>query len=352
MRTSGRHSSAIAGCCLLLGVCRALGDGAGAASDPKPDAADRWIRVRDELLSAPGTLDGASAALLARAQRQLGDREAARRTVAEGLARDPKSEALWRERLGAELDAGNLTLARQSWSEACEALGEPPWLSAHAARIFAGMGAWIGELCTVTAPRGRCGEFSGGRLLLRVRQRPGEFVACGPDGVMYHVRRALDAGEQDARLHVLHARAWLALDMPDAAAAILDAHRAEIEELVEPHATRVCAEAFLASGRLDDYLRSMRKLAADHPATADDTMFEAFDTLAEQYNLRGEEALALAHLLRASDLRPTDCAASLRAADALWTAGRQELAQARYRAALENCPGGEDRLRMLERMSP
>lgn len=186
--------------------------------------------------------------------------------------------------------------------------------------------------------------FARGRNAEEVRVATGECA-------LVSARRALDSGVDTPALWLVYARCLLAGRQEHAAWAVVQRRRAALLEESEAPALLEAAEVAVAAGRLADYVAFVEQAAKRDPQRGPDLQFSAYGRLAEEYNLRGEEAESLAFLNRALELRPDDAEMRLRVADALWAAGERVLASDNYRLVLSAAPGHPERRRMLQRLA-
>lgn len=214
-----------------------------------------------------------------------------------------------------------------------------------------GVGNVLGKVETREMPRAAIGQLTlDGVVFARNRDGQSVRIATG-DCAIVSARRALDMGFDTPALWLVYARCLLVGRQDHAAWAIVQAQRSSILEQADTRALLNAAEVALAAGKLDPFMEFIEAAAAQLPAQATTLHFTAYSRLAEEYNLRGQEAESLGFLKRAAELRPDDVEVRLRLADALWAMGEQVLACDSYRQVLTSAPAHLERRRITQRLA-
>lgn len=332
-------------------------DGGTAATQPAPDvpaqagaarAAGAWEEVVRVLAPEESRLSATEAAELARAWRHLGRNAEVERVLAGALVRHSESEGLWTLWVDAALDRGHAAAALERIRQAPAAVRALPGLHLRAARAHFALGDLLGAAGVRRMPGGRAGQFVGPWLLVEARAGPHNFLCCGPDSALYHVRRALDGGVDDDDAHVLHARIWQQLGRPEVGLRILAGRSPLLLEEADEEVLGAYGELALAAGELSEYLRLVRARAERAPERRAEILFEGCMAAALRACQRGDDALYVQWLYRALGLRPNDPAVLLELADAEWSAGHHAAAVPLYRRVLALEPDHPHRQRMLQ----
>lgn len=396
MRTSRRHTRALAALCGLA-VAITAGPLRGApAAEPRAPAPGRSADVpgapgRNAALHAPdapapggppapGDVDEqlARARELARGGDWRGAADALRPVeddlppagvleLATALARcgDPRAEQVLARGVGRFPADGRLrvawvdaALARQRYAEALErirrapgGLAQLPEMHFRAAQACFRLGRVAGDLELRAVPGGRAGQFAGDWLLIERRGAGDVFLCCPAGAALYQLRRALDAGLDEPAAHVLHARIWQQLRHPELALAILKSREALLLEEPGDEVLATCCDVALEAGALADYLRYARLRADRQPGRRDAVLLEACLTAAERYRRQGDEVLYIAWLYRALRIGPQRTDVLLRLADAEWARGRRAAAADLYWRLLRLDSRHPDRQRIVDRLA-
>lgn len=311
-----------------------------------------WRATARVLEEVESRLDAGGVLLLGRAWRQNGDLARTGAVIRGGLERFPKNRELWLEAIDTALARKRYGLALRQSARATARLGPSAALHWRAAQAYYGQGAILGATRVRRVRGGRAGQFHGNSLLVEHRGGRQQFLCCPEESALYQLRLALDGGLDAPEAHLLHARIWKNAGRPKAGFGLLKALEPRLLDVDAPDRARldVYAELALAAGALEDYLRYSQLRARAQPKRRSDILHEAFLTVAERYNERGEDGMYRVFLRRAVEARPGKAALLLRWADAEWDARHHETAAGLYRRVLALEPGHAASRRMLERL--
>jgi tetratricopeptide (TPR) repeat protein len=175
-------------------------------------------------------------------------------------------------------------------------------------------------------------------------------VATGASAILA-ARRAIHEGVETPNVWIAFARGLQAAAQERAAWEIVSRQLPVLLDGAEPRVLQAAADVALSAGKLKEFLQLREKAAAD----ADDSerraaLVSTYRTLAEAYNLRGDERTSLAFLQRAYELSPEDLDTRLLLADALWASGDRLGACEHYRALLVLAPAHAERRRIFGRL--
>jgi len=310
-----------------------------------------WQAVADTLVPLEQSLETDGVLLLGQAYRQMGNHSRATATIRRGLERFENDEPLWLALIDTALERESYTLAQRRISAATRRIGPSPQLHFRAAQAYFQLGQALGPTAVRDVPGGRAGQFCGRWLLTEKRAEPHRFLCCPENSALYQLRRALDAGLDEPRAHLLHALIWQRAGRPTIGFAVLKSREAVLLESADPGTAAVFARLALDADALSDFLRYARLRAQRQPEQRDRIMAEAYLAVAERYSERGDNALYAAYLRRALELRLDDVKLMLRLADADWAAERHHDAVLGYRRVLERDPRPAERTRILERLA-
>lgn len=308
-------------------------------------------RVRELLTPFPDELDAAALLLLANASRDLGRHSDSRHSLRAGISRFPRDAPLWLALIDSMIEeerhAGALAVIRK----AEQRLGRSAALHYRAARSYFALDELLGEASARAVRGGRVGQFHDDLLLVERRSGTSRFLCCPPRSALYQLRRALDAGMDAPEAHLMHAEIWRRIGKPRIGFGIVK--RRESVLLQDPDASTLRAFARLAleSESFSDYLRYVRALAALDANRGAELLRTAFETLAERYNERGDDAMQVRCLERAAALSPDDPALLLRLGDAKWQHGELRAAATCFQRVLELAPAHPQRRRILARLA-
>jgi tetratricopeptide (TPR) repeat protein len=310
-----------------------------------------WPAVVGMLRPVERRLGASGVLLLAEGLRRTGEESGSTAALRRGLERFPNDESLWLALIDILLGHGSYALAQQRIAEAQRRIGPSPQLHFRAAQAHFHLGEALGATTIREVPGGRTGQFSGRWLLVEERAEPQRFLCCPADSALYQLRRALDAGLDEPDAHILHALIWQRAGRPAVGYAILKAREAVLLESADSATLTTFAHLALEAGALSDFLRYARRQADRQPERRSQIMAEAYLSVAERYNERGDSASYAAFLRRALRLQPDNADMILRLADADWAAERRNEAVLGYRRVLERGPGPAERGRILERLA-
>lgn len=327
---------------------------AGPAWGSPPEAPDK-ARPRPAA-SAPQTPGGerqVSAEELLRRLRDAGRGEVddSANALGRAIERYPDDAPLQLAWIDAALEREQYSTALGRIGAADGALRRRPEFQLRAAWAHFHLGIILGEARVRSVPDGRSGQFVRDWLLVEPRPGRARFLCSPPASALYQVRRALDAGLDDPRAYVLHARIWHRLGKPQIGLGILKSRAAVLLEEPDDDVLAAYCDLARAAGALDDYLRYTRRWAELRPVQRDAIMFAAYLAMADECSARGEEALYIQWLYRAARLHPGDGALLLRLADAEWAAQRPRQAQPLYRRVLRLEPDHPQRRRIVTRLA-
>lgn len=254
------------------------------------------------------------------------------------------------ERLDAALVRKQFATTLELIAKAPAALRANPAVCCRAAEAHLGLGQALGKTALRTIADGRPGQFDGGWLLVEKRPSADTFLCAPQESAIVQVRRAIDAGFDEPRVHAAHARVWLKAGQPETAWSILRAREAVL--LDEPAAAtlEVFADVSLARGSIEDFLKYSNLRAECSPDERVAILHAAYLAAAERYNQRGDVDLNRALLRRALALKAERPDLMLQLADALWDAGEKADAGHWYRKVMDVQPAHGERNRILERL--
>ena len=287
---------------------------------------------------------------LARALRRTARGTDADEVIERAASRFPNDEAL-------ALDAVKLALHRRRFSTALERCDKASRAGCSAAQIeclrgaaFLGMGRAVGDPREIPG-NAAIGSMLAEGLVIGTSAQPGRVRVAGPGSGIFHTRQAIDAGHHSAEVWATYARCWRAADQKAIAADLIAQHLDEIALLDDAVAIQAVAAIALDASDLAGYLRLIECAASRDEAGSTSMRISAYRTLAERYNLRGDEVMSIAFLQRAHELAPDDIDTTARLGHELFAAGRQAEAGTHYQAVLTADPQHKDRRRILARLS-
>jgi tetratricopeptide (TPR) repeat protein len=260
----------------------------------------------------------------------------------------PESKLL--ERLDAALAHKQFATTLELIATAPAALRANPAVCCRAAEAHLGLGQALGKTTLRIVADGRPGQFDGGWLLVEKRPAADTFLCAPPESAIVQVRRAIDGGFDEPRVHAAHARAWLKANQPETAWSILKAREAVLLDEPALATLEAFAEVSLARGSIEDFLKYSNLRAERSPDERVEILHAAYLAAAERYNQRGDVDLNRALLHRALALKAERPDLMLQLADALWEAGEKAAASHWYRRIMDLQPAHGERNRILERL--
>ena len=287
----------------------------------------------------------------------------AQKHLAAGKARD--AEAVLIAAVSKFPDDTNLRLA---WIDAALALGqhalalkrcetapprvrEMPAVCWRRAQAYYQLGTLLGDAVVRSVRDGRAGQFDGDWLLVEARRPAGRFLCSPPTSALYQLRRALDAGFDQPAAHVLHARVWQKLGRAEVGLNLLQSREAALLLDADPAVLEAFSDLARQVGAIEDFLRYEQLRATRCPPSREQILQEAYLTVAETYNQRGDEALYIHWLYRAHRLAPADADVLLRLGDAEWERGNATEAVGLYRTWLQQVREHPERSRVVARLA-
>ncbi len=296
-------------------------------------------------------LPAAGAALLVDVLQRAGRPADAALAARRAAERFPREEQVW-------VALVDNALSQQRAAGAIAAIGEArghgldtPALALRAARAYLALGQPLGNSAVREVRGGRTGEIRSGWLLVEPRGAGDRFLCCPRESALFEVRRAIDGGADDALVHCLHARVYVAAKMPQRGLALLREREATLLEQPTAEVALVFLDAALAADDIELAMRyALRAADADPPRRAE-ILHRAYLQAAERYNQRGDDALFAEFLRRAADLRPDDVPLALRLAEVEWSADRRRAAVEIYTRLVRDHPGLAGDATILQRLA-
>jgi tetratricopeptide (TPR) repeat protein len=203
------------------------------------------------------------------------------------VAKFPQDAPLRIEFIESALRLRQSTTALKRIEEARRVLRGDPMLDLLAAEALFELGKYLGATQVRKVPGGQVGQFRDEGLLIELRAAPDRFLCCPPDSSLYAVRRALDAGVDLPRAHLLHARIWRKANRPEIGFAVLKSRETLLLEGAGDEVLDVFSDLSLAAGQLVDYLWYAQRRAELHPERRAEILSQAYLAVAETYNQRG-----------------------------------------------------------------
>ncbi|RMF75818.1 MAG: tetratricopeptide repeat protein [Planctomycetota bacterium] len=287
--------------------------------------------------------------LLARAYVGIGAGERGVQLLSGALRENPHEPALWVAKAECLLATDRPASALACVDAARDAVGAQADLDWCAAQALFELGELLGDVEVRTVAQGSAGKFVGDWYLVEPRGSD-RFLCCPPRSALYQLRRALDAGVDDPRAHLLHAEIWWRIGRPRRAWAVLERMPPEVLDAAAPDELADCQKIALAAGRIEAYLRFARRRARRVGEAGDAVLSEAFHNAAAYFNRQGDPQLYRAFLARAIARTPDDVRLKYEYAEALWEAGQRDEAARWYRRVLEQSPDHPQAVRILDRL--
>ncbi|MDX2198688.1 MAG: tetratricopeptide repeat protein [Phycisphaerae bacterium] len=227
-------------------------------------------------------------------------------------------------------------------------VGEPR-LDALRAEAWLSLGNIVGQAQKIDAPGVPLGARRGEGVIFSRGSNPTRYLSH-PQSALSAARRAQDAGEANVATILCYARCWAELDQPALAWGTVQPILQRILESPDGALLEPASAIALRAGELSAYLALREATAARDVPRRAELLWDAYRIVAEQYNVRGDEAMSIAFLERAYEQRPDHVATRLSLAHAYWAAQQQEKAAEHYQALLLEDIASAARAKIMTRL--
>ena len=292
--------------------------------------------------------------LLGQAYLHTGELSQARQCAAQALAQDPRTAHAYLIQGAVHARLGQHALALVAYEKAAQLGHDEPQLDVLMAESYMALGNYIGPLSMQRVLGGQTGQmYEGFYLVESVDKQPDRFYAAPRQSALYHIQRALQAGLDEPRVHLLHGQIWLAAGKYDQALEVFAQLEPKAKQLPVSEQGRFYhdyAEAYLHRGEPTRFLELFQKAVAVDRQTFEPQLAQAYRSCADYYGAAGDLAHFIHFLKLALEHDPVDVELHYRLANALYEAGRRREAGKHWRITLELAPNHPDRHRMLNLM--
>lgn len=310
----------------------------------------QWQTAVDLLTPLEDALFPADRTALAAALTKLGRAHDAEKVLNRGVDAFTDSSALHWAWIDSALRQRRFTTASLRCDLAERRLGSSPQLLFRRALALYHSGRAIGKMRVAKREDGRVGQLLPDGLIVGKTRRGNRYRICPKDSAIWCVRTAIDAGLATPATWTLYARCWQEVGDDREAWQMIERFREPLQESDDELVVDLAADVALAGNALEAYAAFRARLAKLRPRDEKQIQLKTLETLAEQYNLRGDATLSAAQLARAVELDAENDDLRLRYGHALWSAGKQQDAIREYHAVLARVPRHRERRKLLERI--
>ncbi len=219
------------------------------------------------------------------------------------------------------------------------------------ASVYFNLHNFLGVVTKTEVIGGKPGELKNNLLLLSAV--PGEensFYTAGPRSAIYQVTQAQQKGIDVFEVQFLEANTWLAARRYAKASALY----AAIEEKVTKEDAGLFwynwSQTALGMNQYDDYLARLNQAIETEPEIYQATLADAYVTVANRHQQRGDLARYLEYVSKAVTENPLSARLHLLLAEGNWLANKRDDAIEQYKLVLELEPDHPDRVRLQNRI--
>jgi tetratricopeptide (TPR) repeat protein len=286
--------------------------------------------------------------MLAEAQNNLGDRDAARKSYEEAIKLNPES-ASDHYQLGNIYLAGNFfALAAESYQAALRLGLESPVLRYKLGSALFNLRNYFGSISVQTVRSGSPGTISGTWYLIEAVPGQKDVFRCAPENsAVFQIAKAVADGIEDRPdIHVLRATIYLNARRYAQACEMFT----KIEPIVKDDKALFYyyyAQAAFGTGQYDRYLELLEQAIKLDPAGYKATRVDAYLAVADQNNQLGNLDKYIEYLVKAVDESPQTASLHLKLASAYEEARALDKAIAQWRMVLDLEPDHPQRIKLL-----
>jgi tetratricopeptide (TPR) repeat protein len=176
------------------------------------------------------------------------------------------------------------------------------------------------------------------------------FYVAGPKSAIYQAAKAQQMGVDMPQIRFLEANTWLSARRYAKADSLYKALEGKLEKADQGLFWFYWAQTALGLDDLDNYLSRLNKAIEAEPDVYKPTLADAYMTIANRYQARGDAKKYIEFVARAVETNPLSASLHLVLGDAYWQASQGKLAIEQYKLVLELEPDHSQRVRLLNRI--
>ena len=289
--------------------------------------------------------------LLAEAYYEKEELDKARENFEKAVKLNPRAGGDFYQLGNIYLSQGRFARAAQAYERAGELGTDSDVYHFKLASVYYNLRIYLGRIDTANIVGGNVGDIKNNLLLIDpVPGQADTFYVASPKSAAYQVKLAQQMGIDVPGIRFLEANIWLSARRFTKAEAIYS----ELEGKVSKEETGLFwyyrAQTALGLNEYEQYLERLNKAIEAEPKVYESTLADAYVTVAQRYQQRGDNAKHINYLTKAVNMNPLSASMHLALGDAHWQLGDRDDAVEQYKLTLELEPNHASRVRLLNRI--
>lgn len=219
------------------------------------------------------------------------------------------------------------------------------------ASVYFNLRSYLGRISTAKIVGGKTGQIKNNLLLIDpVPGKPDTFYVTGPRSAVYQAVLAQQMGIKVPGIRFLEANIWLNARRYSKADALYKLLEGKLTKDEAGLYWFYRAQTSLGLGEYELYIERLNKAIEAEPLVYKSTLSDAYATVSQRYQQRGDNAKYIQYLTKAVQTNPLSASLHLALGDAHWQLGNRDMAIEQYKLTIELEPNHAQRVRLLNRL--